>query len=56
MPIAAWPSYQLTTVQQPLQEMVIEATALLLAQINTGQVAGESKVLPVVPVMRNSTR
>jgi DNA-binding LacI/PurR family transcriptional regulator len=56
MPIAAWPSYQLTTVQQPLQEMVIEATALLLAQINTGQVAGESKVLPVVPVMRHSTR
>ncbi|MGQ7261252.1 LacI family DNA-binding transcriptional regulator [Vreelandella sp. V005] len=56
MPIAAWPSYQLTTVQQPLQEMVTEAAALLLTQINTGQVAGESKVLPVVPVIRHSTR
>ena len=55
-PIAAWPSYLLTTVQQPLQEMVIEATALLLAQINTGQVSGESKVLPVLPVIRHSTR
>lgn len=56
MPIAAWPSYQLTTVQQPLQAMVTEATTLLLAQITSGQVAGENKVLPVVPVVRRSTR
>ncbi|MGP9679926.1 LacI family DNA-binding transcriptional regulator [Halomonas sp. AOP27-A1-41] len=56
MPIASWPSYQLTTVEQPLEEMVIEAIRLLLGQIDTGLVAGESKLLSVVPIVRRSTR
>ncbi|WP_447555243.1 LacI family DNA-binding transcriptional regulator [Vreelandella sp. EE22] len=56
MPIASWPGYQLTTVQQPLEEMVVEATRLLLGQINSGLVAGQSTVLPVMPVVRVSTR
>lgn len=55
IPVAAWPSYQLTTVQQPIEAMVDEATALLLGQIASGQVTGERKVLPVTPVVRDSS-
>lgn len=54
IPMAAWPSYRLTTVQQPVEPMVDEAVALLLAQIASGQVAGERKVLPVTPIVRAS--
>lgn len=56
IPVAAWPSYQLTTVQQPIEAMVDEATSLLLAQIASGHVAGEHKVLPVTPIVRASVR
>lgn len=55
-PVAAWPSYQLTTVQQPVEGMVDEAITLLLAQIESGNVSGERKVLPIEPVVRTSTR
>ncbi|TVP51515.1 MAG: LacI family DNA-binding transcriptional regulator [Halomonas sp.] len=55
-PVAAWPSYQLTTLQQPIESMVVEAIALLLAQIDSGNVSGEYKVLPIVPILRASTR
>ncbi|MCB8888135.1 LacI family DNA-binding transcriptional regulator [Vreelandella malpeensis] len=56
MPVASWPSYRLTTIQQPLEEMVTHATQRLLEQIETGIVTGERKRLPVVPIVRGSTR
>lgn len=56
MPISSWPSYRLTTVRQPLDSMVAEATTLLLQQIQEGQVSAVQKTLPVVPILRESAR
>lgn len=56
IPISAWSSFQLTTVRQPLEDMVSEAASLLLQQIQEGQIAAVQKTLPVVPVLRESAR
>ncbi|QJQ94990.1 MULTISPECIES: LacI family DNA-binding transcriptional regulator [Halomonadaceae] len=56
MPMSAWPSYRLTTVQQPLERMVTEAAELLLEQVREGSVSAVHKVMPVVPILRESAR
>ncbi|MFD2191279.1 LacI family DNA-binding transcriptional regulator [Pistricoccus aurantiacus] len=55
-PIAAWPSYRLTTVRQPVDQMIEQATELLLKQIRQGDFHTESRVLPVTPILRHSAR
>lgn len=55
-PISAWPSFRLTTVRQPLEAMVEEATGLLLQQIQEGHITAVQKTLPVVPILRESAR
>ncbi|WP_367613877.1 LacI family DNA-binding transcriptional regulator [Halomonas sp. THAF12] len=55
-PVAAWPSYRLTTVRQPVDRMVEEATTLLLKQIRQGDFSAENRVLPVTPILRHSAR
>ncbi|QEM83956.1 LacI family DNA-binding transcriptional regulator [Halomonas binhaiensis] len=55
-PVAAWPSYRLTTVRQPVDQMVEEATTLLLRQIRQGDFRAESRILPVTPILRHSVR
>jgi DNA-binding LacI/PurR family transcriptional regulator len=55
-PISAWPSFQLTTVRQPLESMVSEAAGLLLQQIQEGHITAVQKTLPVVPILRESAR
>jgi len=55
-PVASWPSYQLTTVRQPLEEMVATASRLLLEQIREGQLSPVQLTLPVVPIIRSSVR
>lgn len=55
-PVAAWPSYSLTTVRQPVDLMVEQATELLLEQIRQGTIVDESRSLPVAPILRCSAR
>lgn len=55
-PIAAWPSYRLTTVRQPIELMVEKATELLLGQILMGRVEPQQVVLPVTPILRESAK
>lgn len=55
-PIAAWPSYRLTTVRQSVDQMVEEATTLLIKQIRQGDFRAVSRKLPVTPILRDSVR
>lgn len=55
-PVAAWPSYRLTTVRQPVDQMVEEATTLLLKQIREQVILAQSRVLPVTPILRATAR
>ncbi|PMR73274.1 LacI family DNA-binding transcriptional regulator [Billgrantia endophytica] len=56
MPMAAWPSHSLTTLRQPVDEMIMKATELLLAQIHGSQTEPQYIKLPVAPMVRRSTR
>ncbi|PMR73591.1 LacI family DNA-binding transcriptional regulator [Billgrantia endophytica] len=55
-PLAAWPSYQLTTVRQPVEDMVAAAAELLLGQMREGKLSPVQRILPVVPILRGSVR
>ncbi|TLF50560.1 substrate-binding domain-containing protein [Halomonas urmiana] len=55
-PVSAWPSYRLTTVRQPVDQMIEEATTLLLKQIREEAVVAEHRVLPVTPILRATAR
>lgn len=55
-PVASWPSYLLTTVRQPVEEMVAAAAELLLEQMREGSLSPVQRTLPVVPVLRKSVR
>lgn len=55
-PVAAWSSYSLTTVRQPVDMMIEQATELLLEQIREGIIVAESRSLPVTPILRSSAR
>ena len=37
VPLAAWPAYDLTTVRQPVNQMVDATVEMILAQIAGGQ-------------------
>ncbi len=56
VPQAAWGSYQLTTVRQPIDEMIEATVALLIRQIDDEQARREVIVLPAKLVLRNSAR
>ncbi|UQG64153.1 substrate-binding domain-containing protein [Marinobacter sp. M2C] len=56
IPMAAWPSHSLTTLKQPVELMAFKATELLMAQINQIDINTEHIMLPVTPMLRNSTR
>ncbi|WP_273142162.1 substrate-binding domain-containing protein [Halomonas sp.] len=56
VPMAAWPSHSLTTLQQPVELMVLKATELLMRQVNQLYSTPEQITLPVTPMLRNSTR
>lgn len=53
--IASWGAYDLTTVRQPMQEMVAQAIDLLLARIADRQRPLEWRCLPNELVVRSST-
>ncbi|MCE9681576.1 LacI family DNA-binding transcriptional regulator [Halomonas alkalisoli] len=56
IPLAALPSYRLTTVRQPLEEMVVKAAEQLLWQIAEGRIVAVNQTLPIVPILRESAR
>lgn len=55
MAMSAWPSHSLTTLQQPVEQMIASATELLLKHINNPDALPEQLVLPVTPRIRQST-
>ncbi|MCE8037613.1 MAG: LacI family DNA-binding transcriptional regulator [Halomonadaceae bacterium] len=56
IPMSTWPSHSLTTLQQPVEQMVVKATELLLEQIAHADTEPEHIMLPVTPMLRGSTR
>lgn len=55
IPMAAWPSYGLTTVRQPLRRMVADTLDLIEAQLQDPEVYGAIRIAPVRLVERAST-
>lgn len=51
---ASWPSYGLTTVRQPVQEMIAQSINLLLEQIEGKQVEPRTVRIPAELVVRTS--
>ncbi len=56
VPLAAWPSYDLTTVSQPSKQMVAETVAILMSQIEEGTVSPRCVALEGPLVIRGSAR
>ena len=56
MPAAAWPSYDITTFRQPLEEMVNETLRLIVGAIEDGDTIKRDTVIPVELLRRGSTR
>lgn len=56
VPMASWPSHSLTTLQQPVDLMIMRATELLLKQVSQPDSSIEYIALPVTPILRRSTR
>lgn len=51
-----WPAYQLTTVDQNLDEMARAAVELLLRQLESGEVSAQHVLVPATLVERKTTR
>lgn len=56
VPLAAWPSYNLTTVRQPLNRMVESTVNLLIAQIDQGEMAPRRVAFDGPLTIRATTR
>ncbi|WP_226782503.1 LacI family DNA-binding transcriptional regulator [Oceaniglobus trochenteri] len=56
VPLAAWPSYDLTTVTQPVAQMAEQAIEVLVAQIKAPDTAGRRIAIDGMLVLRGSTR
>ncbi|ALM54837.1 LacI family DNA-binding transcriptional regulator [Halomonas huangheensis] len=56
VPMAAWPSHALTSLAQPVTDMIARATELLMTQIHDPETIPQHIKLPVVPMVRGSTR
>ncbi|MEM9433970.1 MAG: LacI family DNA-binding transcriptional regulator [Pseudomonadota bacterium] len=56
VPLAAWPSYDLTTVRQPLNRMVEATVEMMIAQIDEGVVAPRRVAFDGPLIRRSSTR
>lgn len=55
VPLAAWPAYDLTTVRQPLNQMVYASVDMLLAQIAEGEIAPRRVEFDGPLIQRGST-
>ena len=56
VPLSSWPTYNLTTVRQPADEMVSETMSLLLNQIQLGETASVRKAIDGPLILRGSCR
>ena len=56
MPLAAWASYSLTTVRQPIRAMVLHAIERIVAWMDDPLAVPRSKLFPCELVRRNSLR
>ncbi len=56
VPMAAWPSYQLTTVRNPVEELAEELVALLARRIAAPGAPSETRRLRPILVRRSSAR
>ena len=56
IPMASWPSYRLTTVQQPLAQMVAATVAFLQETIDRPGAAPQTHIIPGKLIERASTR
>ena len=54
IPMASWPSYELTTVRQPLSRMVADTLELIQAQLTDPEVCGTIRIAPVRLIERGS--
>lgn len=54
IPMASWPSYELTTVRQPLEIMIPEALELIDKQITNPAAEGVVRIAPVTIIERSS--
>jgi DNA-binding LacI/PurR family transcriptional regulator len=56
IPMASWPSYQLTTVQQPLARMVEATVQFLKETLEQPATEPQSHIIPGTLIARASTR
>lgn len=56
VPLAAWPSFNLTTVRQPLNRMVAATTSLIISQINEGATSAQRIAFDGPLITRGTTR
>jgi DNA-binding LacI/PurR family transcriptional regulator len=56
MPLAAWASYALTTVRQPIRPMVLHAIERIVAWMDDADAVPRSKLFPCELVLRRSLR
>ena len=56
VPLAAWPSYNLTTVRQNVEQMVAQTVQMLITQITEGTGISKRVVLDAALIIRGSTR
>lgn len=56
MPLAAWASYSLTTVRQPIRAMVLHAIERIVAWMEHPEAVPRSKLFPCELVLRDSLR
>ena len=56
IPAAEWPAYNLTTVRQPVEQMIEATVALLLERLETSALEPALKLIPGRLIERGSTR
>ena len=56
LPSAAWPSYDLTTIRQPVEEMATAAIDLLLRRIDSRAAPAQTRLMAGTLIVRGSTR
>ena len=56
MPLAAWASYSLTTVRQPIRDMVLHAIERIVAWMEDPEAVPRSKLFACELVVRGSLR
>lgn len=54
--MASWGAYNLTTVQQPIQQMVLAAVDIIISRIENPQLGTETRLLPCKLVERGTLR